>query len=123
MLARTNRLSPAMLTTTSVITGRMRCLPMSPRAENGLLPKYAQYLSDPNGGEARVSVMPLAGSQWRVPAKMKISMIPSQNVGIANPTYENTVAALSNSEYRWIAAYTPRTIAIESHTTSATPAR
>ncbi len=29
---------------------------------------------------------------------MKISMMPSQNVGIANPTYENTVAALSNSE-------------------------
>ena len=45
-----------------------------------------------------MSVIPLAGSQWSVPAKMKISMMPSQNVGIAKPTYENTVAALSNSE-------------------------
>ena len=57
-----------------------------------------QYLSLPNGGEARVSVIPLAGSQWSVPAKMKISMMPSQKVGIANPTYENTVAPLSNIE-------------------------
>ena len=98
MLARTNRLSPAMFTTTSVTTGRIRCLPMSPRAASGFAPKYTQYWSDPNGGDDLVSVIPLAGSQWSVPAKMKISMMPSQNVGIAKPTYENTVAALSNSE-------------------------
>ena len=45
-----------------------------------------------------MSVIPLAGSQWSVPAKMKISMMPSQNVGMAKPTYEKTVAPLSNSE-------------------------
>ena len=60
--------------------------------------KYVQYWSLPNGGEARVSVIPLAGRILSVPAKMKISMMPSQNVGMAKPTYEKTVAPLSNAE-------------------------
>jgi hypothetical protein len=50
MLERTNRESPAMLTRTSVITGKTRCLPRSKRAKNGFDPTKAQYESVPNAG-------------------------------------------------------------------------
>ena len=60
---------------------------MSAIAASGCLPKYAQYGSLPNGGDRRVSVMPPAGRMFKPgPLKMKISMIPSQNVGMAKPT-------------------------------------
>jgi len=39
----------------------------------------------PNGGDERGVVMPPDGSQWSPPANVKISMIPSQNVGMAKP--------------------------------------
>ncbi len=42
---------------------------------------------------------------------------------MAKPTYENTVAPLSNAEYLWIAEYTPSTIAMVSHTIMATETR
>ena len=88
MLARTNRLSPAMLTTTSVITGRIRCRPMSPIAASGLLAEVRPSTRRcRTAATARVSVMPLAGRMFRPgPLKMKISMMPSQNVGMAKPT-------------------------------------
>ena len=66
------------------MTGRIRCRPMSMSASNGFWPKYTQYSLEPNGGEIRVVVMPPAGRMFRPgPLKMKISMMPSQKVGIA----------------------------------------
>jgi hypothetical protein len=58
---------------------------MSTIATPGVLPKYAQYWSDPNGGESLASTIPLTGSTFSEAPKMRMSMRPSQNVGMAKP--------------------------------------
>ena len=77
-----------MLTTTSVITGRIRCRPMSSERRDRVLAEVrSSRRRCRTAGDSRVSVIPLAGRMFRPgPLKMKISMIPSQNVGMAKPT-------------------------------------
>ncbi len=88
MLARTNRESPAMFTTTSVNTGRIRCLPMSTIAVDRVLAEVHPVRIAAEGRRqpaCRSSRSP--GRMFRPgPLNRKISMIPSQNVGMAKPT-------------------------------------
>ena len=77
-----------MLTTTRVITGRIRCSADVGDGRQRVLPEV-----DPVGvaaerrRQARRRSSRRAGRMFRPgPLKMKISMIPSQNVGMAKPT-------------------------------------
>src|SRR3954447_11683472 len=98
MLARTNRLSPAMFTRTRTVTGRTRCEAMSRIALTGALPNASQYWGVLNGGQLRGDTIPWAGSQCRLTAKMKMNISPSQNVGRLKKTYDSNVTVWSNSE-------------------------
>ena len=76
-----NRESAAMLTTTSVITGRMRWLAMSVNAWIGVARTNAQYSSVPNAGMVRGSTSRRLAAPCRSPANTMISISPSQKVG------------------------------------------
>ena len=78
-----------MLTTTSVIDRQDQVLADVERSpSSGLAAKYAQYASLPNGGEhAGLGHAAGRAAMFRPgPLKTKISMMPSQNVGMAKPT-------------------------------------